>query len=85
MDEDMVWMENARPRTDGTPELREDDDRIIFRGRLRLDEDGGAVLDVGGSVVLFDLAEPPLPEGVDGSWVEVYVAQGHVTVWRYEL
>ncbi|WP_332759163.1 hypothetical protein [Streptomyces sp. MT206] len=53
VDEDIVWTENARQSTDGTPELREDGDRIVFRGRLSLDEDGGAALDVGGSVILF--------------------------------
>ncbi|GHJ97918.1 hypothetical protein SNE510_74370 [Streptomyces sp. NE5-10] len=78
-------MENARPNTDGAPELREDGDRIVFRGRLSLDEDGGAVLDVGGSVILFDLADPPLPDGVGGSWVEVRVAPDNVTAWPYEV
>ncbi|MFB7448215.1 hypothetical protein [Streptomyces sp. NPDC056194] len=85
VDEDIVWTENARPRTDGTPELREDGDHIVFRGRLSLDEDGGAALDVGGSVILFDLADPPLPDGVDGAWVEVRVAPDNVTVWPYEV
>ncbi|MFJ8133377.1 hypothetical protein [Streptomyces hydrogenans] len=85
VDEDIVWMENARPNTDGVPELREDGDHIVFRGRLSLDEDGGAVLDVGGSVILLDLADPPLPDGVDGSWVEVRVAPDNVTAWSYEV
>ncbi|MFD7974332.1 hypothetical protein [Streptomyces sp. NPDC059071] len=84
VDEDIVWTENTRPCTDGRPELREDGGRIVFRGRLSLDADGVAVLDVGGSVLLFDLADPPLPDGVDGSWVEVRVAADNVTVWPYE-
>ncbi|MFJ5833613.1 hypothetical protein [Streptomyces sp. NPDC093089] len=85
MDEDIVWTENAWPSTDGTSGLREDGDRIVFQGRLSLDGDGGAVLDVGGSVILFDLADPPLPDGVSGSWVEVRVAPDNVAVWPYEV
>ncbi|MFJ2397769.1 hypothetical protein ACIOTI_34185 [Streptomyces sp. NPDC087843] len=60
-----------------------DGDRIAFRGRLSLTEGGGTVLDVGGALILFDLADPPLPEGVDGAWVEVRVARGHVAVRPY--
>ncbi|MFF3554214.1 hypothetical protein ACFYXL_12450 [Streptomyces tsukubensis] len=85
VDEDIVWSENAWPSADGTFELREDADRIVLRGWLSLDEDGVAVLDVGGSVILFDLANPPLPDGVNGSWVEVRVAPVNVTVWPYEV
>ncbi|MER5202434.1 hypothetical protein [Streptomyces sp. NPDC002825] len=84
MDEDIVWAENARSSTDGTPELREDGDRIVFRGRLCLDEDAGAALEVGGSVILLDLADSHLPDGVDGSWVEVCVAPDNVAVWPYD-
>ncbi|MFD4608864.1 hypothetical protein ACFWOT_12255 [Streptomyces sp. NPDC058440] len=40
---------------------------------------------MGSTLILFDLAAPPLPESADGSWVEVRVAQDHVTVWPYEL
>ncbi|MDX3539767.1 hypothetical protein PV721_36695 [Streptomyces sp. MB09-01] len=83
MDEDIAWAVNARPSATGTAELREDGDCIIFRGRLSLPEDGGAVLEVGGALILFDLAGPPVPEGVDGTWVEVRAAQDHVTVWPY--
>ncbi|MFE9220511.1 hypothetical protein ACFYN3_29770 [Streptomyces lavendulae] len=85
MDEEIVWMENARPSTVGTPELWEGGDRIVLRGQLRLDEGGGAVLDVAGSVILFDHADRPLPDGVDGSWVEVRVAPDNVTAWPYEI
>ncbi|MGW4619917.1 hypothetical protein [Streptomyces sp. NPDC004592] len=85
VDEGIDWTGNAWPSPVSAPALREDGDRIIFRGRLSPAEDGRAVLDVGGTLILFDLAEPPLPEGVDGSWVEVHVAQDYVTVWPYEL
>ncbi|MEV7193656.1 hypothetical protein AB0N81_17890 [Streptomyces sp. NPDC093510] len=85
VDQGIDWTGNAWPSSVSAPALQEDGDRIIFRGRLRLAEDGGAVLEVGGALILFDLAETSLPEGVDGSWVEVHVAQDHVTVWPYEL
>ncbi|MFD8019687.1 hypothetical protein ACFV6G_04585 [Streptomyces lavendulae] len=81
VDEDIAWTVNAWPSAFGVSELREDGDSIVLRGRLSLCEDGGAVLDVGGAPVLFDLADPPPPEGVDGSWVEVRAARGRVTVW----
>ncbi|MFC9341753.1 hypothetical protein ACFT0G_20500 [Streptomyces sp. NPDC057020] len=81
VDEDIAWSVNAWPSASGVFELREEGDRIVFRGRLSLFEDGGAVLDVGGTQILFDLADPPLPEGVDGSWVEVCAERDRVTVW----
>jgi len=85
VDEDIAWAENARPSASDAPELGEDGDCIVFRGQLSLTEEGGAVLDVGGTLILFDLAASPLPEGADGSWVEVRLAQDHVTVWPYAL
>ncbi|MFJ9944919.1 hypothetical protein [Streptomyces erythrochromogenes] len=85
VDEDIVWTENTRPSPVGGPELREDGAHIVLRGRLSLDEGGGAALDGGGSLILFDLANPPLPEGVEGSWVEVRVAPDSVTVWPYDV
>jgi hypothetical protein len=85
VDEGIDWTWNAWPSPVSSPGLREDGDRIVFRGRLSLAADGGAVLEVGDALVLFDLAEPSLPEGIAGSWVEVHVARDHVTVWPYEL
>ncbi|MFI8450036.1 hypothetical protein [Streptomyces erythrochromogenes] len=39
---------------------------------------------MGGSLILFDLANPPLPDGADGSWVDVRVAPDSVAVWPYD-
>ncbi|MEU2494602.1 hypothetical protein [Streptomyces sp. NPDC007883] len=58
---------------------------MVLRGRLRITEYGGAVLDVGGTPILFDVTGPPLPEGADGAWVETRVAQDRVAVWPYEV
>ncbi|MFE7093340.1 hypothetical protein [Streptomyces erythrochromogenes] len=85
VDEDIAWTVNAWPSASGVPELREDGDPIIFRGQLHLSGNGGVVLDVGGSLILFDVADLPLPEGVDGSWVEVRAARDCVTVWPFEV
>ncbi|WP_329022278.1 hypothetical protein [Streptomyces sp. NBC_00690] len=79
--EDIAWAVNAWPSASGVSELREDGDRIVCRGQLSLFEDGGAALDVGGTQILFDLADPQLPDGADGSWVVLRAAQDHVTVW----
>jgi hypothetical protein len=86
VDEDIAWADNAWPPASASdaPELREEGDRVVLRGQLSLTEEGGALLDMDGTLILFDLADPPLPEGVDGSWVEIRVAQDHVTVWPYE-
>ncbi|WP_257895388.1 hypothetical protein [Streptomyces anulatus] len=85
MDEDIAWMVNAWPSASGISELREYGDRIVFRGQLSLFEDGGAALGVGGTQILFDLGDPPLPEDADGSWVEVRAARDHVIVWPVEV
>ncbi|MEU3726561.1 hypothetical protein [Streptomyces sp. NPDC031705] len=85
MDEDIVWAVNAWPCDSGVYELREDGDRVVFRGQLSLFEDGGAALDVGGTQILFDVADRALPEGADGSWVEVRATRDHVTVWPCEV
>ncbi|MDK9497653.1 hypothetical protein QEZ40_002596 [Streptomyces katrae] len=87
VDEDIVWTVNAWPSATAAPELREDGDHIVFRGQLSLFEDGVAALDLGGTPILFDLAEPsPPPEGfADGAWVEVRVARDRVSLWPYAL
>ncbi|MDF6022454.1 hypothetical protein [Streptomyces sp. JH34] len=85
IDEDIVWAGNTGPAASSSPKLSEDGDRIVFRGRMTLEEDGAAFLDVGGTLILFDLAEPSPPEGTDGSWVEVRVGRSNVSVWPCRL
>lgn len=65
--------------------MSQDGDRIVFQGRLNLTEDGAAFLDLGGTSILFDVAGPALPDDADGSWIEVRVGQGEVSVWPYRL
>ncbi|MET9657213.1 hypothetical protein [Streptomyces sp. NPDC006510] len=85
VDEDIVWSENAWPASSAAPGLREDGDRIVFRGRLSLTGDGMALLDVGGAPILFELAVPPPPESSDAPWVEVRVARENVGLWPCRL
>ncbi|MFD0358167.1 hypothetical protein ACFVHW_31200 [Streptomyces sp. NPDC127110] len=86
VDEDIVWTVNAWPSPSAAPALREEGDRIVFRGQLSIFEDGCAALDVGGTSILFDLAAPPPPEsGAGGAWVEVRVARDRVSLWPCAL
>ncbi|MFH9613753.1 hypothetical protein ACH4MM_08380 [Streptomyces pratensis] len=59
--------------------------RIVFRGRLGLMGDGGAVLDVAGAHILLDLADPPPSDAVDGTWVEISVERNSVSLWPHLL
>ncbi|MEV7723453.1 hypothetical protein AB0P15_01815 [Streptomyces sp. NPDC087917] len=85
VDEDIVWSLNAGPAPSARSELSEDGDRIVFQGRLSLTEDGAAVLDVGGTLILFDVAGPLPPDGADGAWIQVRVGRGDVSVWPHQL
>lgn len=49
-----------------------------------LTEDGAALLDLDGSLVLLDLAAQ-LPDGVAGSWVELFVDRDNVALHPFEL
>lgn len=83
VDEDITWAANTRPAASPTPKLCQDAGRVVFRGRLSLTEESVAVLDMGGALILFDLAGPRPPDGADGSWIEVHVGRGRVSVWPY--
>ncbi|MGW0672000.1 hypothetical protein [Streptomyces sp. NPDC002746] len=83
VDEDITWAANTRPAASPTPRLSQDAGRVVFRGRLSLTEDSVAVLDMGGALILFDLAGPRPPDGADGSWIEVHVGRDRVSVWPY--
>jgi hypothetical protein len=85
VDEDVAWGGNTRPATLPSPTLGEDGGQIVFRGRLSLTGDGGAVLEVAGTLILFDLADPPPPVAFDGTWVEVRVPRNSVSLWPYLL
>lgn len=83
VDEGIDWAVNTRPAASATPKLSQEAGRVVFRGRLSLSEDDVAVLDMGGALILFDLAGSRPPDGADGSWIEVHVGRDHVSVWPY--
>ncbi|MFD7866448.1 hypothetical protein [Streptomyces sp. NPDC057682] len=86
VEEDVAWGGNTRPATSFSPGVDEEEDgRIVFRGRLGLTGDGGAVLEVAGTHILFDLAYPPPSTAVHGTWVEISVQRNSVSLWPYLL
>ncbi|MCX4970970.1 hypothetical protein [Streptomyces sp. NBC_00654] len=86
VEEDVAWGVNTRPATSYSPGVDEEEDgRIVFRGQLSLTGDGGAVLQVAGTLILFDLAEPPPSTAVDGTLVEISVERTSVSLWPYLL
>ncbi|MFH8668346.1 hypothetical protein ACH4F3_26165 [Streptomyces anulatus] len=86
VDEDVAWGGNTRPAILFSPGVAEvEGDRIAFRGRLGLTGEGGAVLEVAGTCILFDLAAPPPSPAVDGTWVDVRVERNSVGLWPYLL
>lgn len=86
VEEDVAWGGNTRPATSFSPGVYEAEGcRIVFRGRLGLTGDGGAVLEVAGTCILFDLVDPPPSTAVDGTWVEISVERSSVSLWPYLL
>ncbi|WP_030767617.1 MULTISPECIES: hypothetical protein [unclassified Streptomyces] len=84
VDADLHRGRNTRPVAATEPELRQEGDRVIMRGRLHLTEDGAAHLEMGDRSVLFDLASP-VPGSTDGSWVEIGVGSRDVALHPYRI
>jgi hypothetical protein len=84
IDEDIVWGRNAKPAAGSGPGLWTGGHCVALRGRLSLTEDGGALLDLDGTTILLDLADQ-LPEGVAGTWVELFIEREKIALYPYEL
>ncbi|MFJ5837757.1 hypothetical protein ACIQGO_13505 [Streptomyces shenzhenensis] len=84
IDEDIVWGRNAKSAAGTGPGLRTGGHCVVLQGRLGLTEDGAALLDLDGTTILLDLADP-LPEGVAGTWVELFVEREKIALYPYEL
>lgn len=82
VDEDLQRGENTLPAAVAEPKLRQEGDRVVMNGRLHLTDDGTAYLQVGYWSVLFDLTSP-IPDGVDGSWVQISVGSESVALYPY--
>ncbi|MFD5570985.1 MULTISPECIES: hypothetical protein [Streptomyces] len=53
-------------------------------GLLHLTDDGAACLQLGHWSVLFDLASP-VPDSLDGSWVQISVGSASVSVYPFRI
>ncbi len=84
VDEDTFWGRNAKAAVGTDPEIRPGGHCVVLQGRLNLMEDGAGILDLDGTVILLDLAAP-LPDGIEGTWVELYIERENVALYPYEL
>ncbi|WP_433797076.1 hypothetical protein [Actinoplanes sp. CA-252034] len=84
IDTDVTWGLTAKPAAESAPAILAGGHCVILRGRLRLTPDGAGVLDLSGSLIMLDFAEPPPPE-TDGTWIQIYVPHGDVHLYPYEL
>ncbi|MCX4818979.1 hypothetical protein OG883_03475 [Streptomyces sp. NBC_01142] len=83
VNEDLQWERNTQSTALAEPGLWQDGDLIVLRGRLGLDEDCAATLELGDALILFDLVAP-FPDGTAGGWVEIRVARDSVTLWPFQ-
>ncbi|MFB6850093.1 hypothetical protein ACFCXS_35240 [Streptomyces sp. NPDC056373] len=79
VDEAITWGRNARPAAGTGPEVRHGGHCVVLRGRLSPVEDGAAVLQVDDANILLDMTDP-LPDGVDGMWVELFVDRDKIAL-----
>ncbi|BDH71666.1 hypothetical protein ACFY7N_07660 [Streptomyces albidoflavus] len=82
VEDDIRWGLNARSAVLAEPGVREEAGRVVLRGRLQLTEGGTAVLELGDSLLLFDIGPPPPPED---TWVEISVEPDRVELHPYQL
>lgn len=85
IDETIDWLRNAKPAAGSGPEVRTGGHCVVLRGRLTLTEDGAALMDLDGTLILLDVADRPLPEEAADTWVELSVARDKITLHPFEL
>lgn len=83
VDDGIVWGLNTRPAASAGSGLGQEGNRVVMRGQLRLDE-AGACLRMDSSNILLDVASP-IPDGVDGSWVEIRIRTDRVALYPYQV
>lgn len=81
VDEDLARGASVRPAALSSPPVHGAPCQVVLRGRLSLTGGGGAVLEVAGAHILFDLADPPPPAAAEGTWAEVRVDRSRVSLW----
>ncbi|MBP2054242.1 hypothetical protein J2Z21_007245 [Streptomyces griseochromogenes] len=85
VDDYMTWAGNTKPAASASSAVAEEGDQIILRGRLSLPGDKAAFLEIAGSQILFDLADPLPPDEADGTWVEVRLRPDSVSLWPHQI
>ncbi len=80
IDEDIAWGQNAKPAVGVGAGLRTGGHCVVLRGQLSLTEDGAALLDLDGTSILLDLADP-LPQDVANTWVELSIDRERVSLY----
>ena len=81
---EISWGVNAKPTAEPGPAILPGSHCVILRGRLHLLPDGAGVLDLDGSMILLDFAEPA-PREVNGTWVQLHVPHADIGLYPYEL
>ncbi|MFI9809453.1 hypothetical protein ACIHEJ_34765 [Streptomyces sp. NPDC052301] len=84
VDEDIVWGRNAKPAAESGPGVRAGGHCVVLRGRLNPTEDGSAVLDLDGSLILLNL-DTLLPADVAEAWVELFIERYRISLYPYEI
>ncbi|MER5259840.1 hypothetical protein [Streptomyces sp. NPDC002855] len=84
VDEDLLWERNVQLSVLAEPGLGQDGSRVVLRGRIDSSDLGTAVLEMGGSLVMFDLVLP-LPASIAAAWVELRVEAAAVSLWPFQV
>jgi hypothetical protein len=84
IDTEISWGLNVQSAAEPGPAILAGGHCVIFRGRLQLTPDGAGVLDLDGSMVLLDFAEPAPPEA-DGTWVQLHIGHEKIRLHPYQL
>ncbi|MFF3286490.1 hypothetical protein [Streptomyces sp. NPDC003023] len=84
VDKELVWGQNAKPAATTGPGIRAGGHCVILQGLLSIEEDGAAILDLGGSLILLDITGE-VPESASGTWVELWVEREAIGLYPYTL
>lgn len=80
IDEETVWGQNAGPAGQASSAFHQEDHGVTVQGRLELTVDGAAVLDMGGHLILLDVAGR-IPATTHGSWVNLYLRPESIALY----
>jgi hypothetical protein len=84
IDTELRWGRNAKPADEPGPAILAGGHCVILRGRLAVTPDGVGELELDGSMILVDFAEPP-PAEMDAGWVQIHVPHQDVRLFPIGL